>query len=521
VPTRPSDRRPTIRQLLLALNVFVLSVPLAAVFFLPVFDSYLIRQTERILIAEAGVIAEAWREHLLAELAIPPADSPRFRPPGQEQEPFAPVAAETDMAYAIQPPAPEPTRVRPPNDDPAWRAGAAVTPLLQRAQVFNLSGARMLDSAGCVVASSRGELGLCLDDLDEVKAALAGRYGVVVRQRISDEPTPPLNSIRRRGTLRVFSAVPVFLDGRVVGVVRLSRTAVSPLESIATHWGKLALVAFAVLVVTPAVTYLLSHAISSPVRALTRSADAIARGEPVEPFVPGRFAPRELGVLSAALERMTTQLRARARYLLEFTSNVTHELKTPITAIGGAVELLQDPDAAMSDEQRRRFLANVADDTVRMERLVQRLLQLARIENAKDEPREVDVRRFVESLVARYTAPLELDVEPNLPTLSIDPEHLEAALRNLIDNAVRHGAGKPVTVSAKRRDGRTVFAVRDRGPGIREAHRERIFERFFTTRREEGGTGLGLSIVSAVAEGRGGRVEVDSGPEGTEFRLIL
>jgi signal transduction histidine kinase len=491
------------------------------VFFLPVFDSYLIRQTERTLIVEGGVIAEAWRDHLLQELQIPPADSPRFRPPGQEQEPFTPILAETDMSYPVLPPAPEPTRTRPQNDDAAWRAGVALTPLLQRAQVFNLSGVRVLDAQGCVVASSRGELGACLDDLDEVKAALAGRYGVVVRRRISDEPTPPLNSIRRRGSFRVFSAVPVFLDGRVVGVVRLSRTAVSPLESIVTHWGKISLVLFVCLVATPLITYLLSHAISSPVRALTRSAEAIARGEPGEPFVPGPFAPRELRVLSASIERMTAQLRERARYVLEFASNVTHELKTPITAIGGAVELLQDPSESMSEEQRQRFLANVAEDTLRMERLVHRLLQLARIQNVRDEVEDIDLRRFLESLVARYDAPLQLEVAQDLPTLTMNRDHLEAALRNLIENAIRHGAGQPIVVSARRLDGRIAIAVRDRGPGIREAHRERIFERFFTTCREAGGTGLGLSIVQAVAETRGGRVEVDTGPEGTEFRLVL
>jgi signal transduction histidine kinase len=423
----------------------------------------------------------------------------------------------------VLPPAPAPTRTRPAGDDAWSRAGTALNPLLQRAQVFNLSGVRVLDPQGCVVASSRGELGACLDHLEEVQTALAGRYGVAVRQRISDEPVPPLNSIRRRGSFRVFSAVPVFLDGKVVGVVRLSRTAVSPLESLWTHWGKIALLLFVCLVVTPAITYLLSHAISSPVRMLTRSAEAIARGEPAEPFVPGALAPRELRVLSASVERMTAQLRERASYVLEFASNVTHELKTPITAIAGAVELLQDQAHPMSEEQRQRFLANVAEDARRMERLVHRLLQLARIQNVPDEVEQIDVRRFLEALVARYSgAPIRLEVAPELPPLSMNRDHLEAAVRNLIDNAIRHGAGKPIDVSASPSgEGRLAFAVRDRGPGIREAHRERIFDRFFTTCRDEGGTGLGLSIVKAVADTRGGRVELDTGPEGTELRLIL
>jgi signal transduction histidine kinase len=515
-------RAPTIRHVLLAVNAFVLSVPIVALFFLPVFDGYLIRQTERILIAEAGVVAEAWRGYLLEELDVAPEDSPRFRPPGLERDAFAPIAAQIDMDYPVLPPAPAPTRTRAAGDDPSSRAGAALNPLLQRAQVFNLSGVRVLDAQGCVVASSRSELGACLDHLEEVQAALAGRYGVVVRQRISDEPPPPLNSIRRRGSFRVFSALPVFLDGQVVGVVRLSRTAVSPLESLWTHWGKIALLLLVCLVVTPAITYLLSHAISSPVRTLTRRAEAIARGEPAEPFVPGPFAPRELRVLSASLERMTAQLRERASYVLEFASNVTHELKTPITAIAGAVELLQDQAHPMSEEQRQRFLANVAEDARRMERLVHRLLQLARIQNVPDEVEQIDVGDFLAALAARYEAPIHVELAPELPALSMNRDHLEAAVRNLIDNAIRHGGGKPIDVSARPGDGgRIAIGVRDRGPGIREAHRARIFDRFFTTCRDEGGTGLGLSIVKAVAETRGGRVELDTGPDGTELRLIL
>jgi signal transduction histidine kinase len=514
-------RGPTLRQLLLGVNVFILLVPVCAVFLLPVLDAYLIRQTERRLIGESVVVGEAWRSALLRELGHPEERVPAYRPPALADERYTPFTALTDMRYRVLPPAPPPERFVAIDDRPVDRAGDAIAALLLRAQVFNLSGVRVLDDSGCVVASSRGELGGCLDHLDEVRTALAGEYAAVVRQRLSDEPPPPLTSVRRRGGLRVFTATPVFMDGRVIGVVRMSRTAVSPLEALWTHRGKVALVLVLSLVVTPAVTYSLSHAISRPVRTLTARAEAIASGQEPDPFTPGRLAPREVRVLSAALDRMTDQLTQRARYISEFASNVSHELKTPITGIAGASELLQDEWEAMAPDQRKRFLDNIASDAERMERLVNRLLHLARIQASPEEAVPVDVSESLRRLAGRYGSSVELRLPPDLPTLTMNPEHLETAVRNLVDNAVRHGGGEPVSLGATRRDGRVVIEVRDRGPGISPANRDRILDRFFTTERDRGGTGLGLSIVQAVAETRGGSVEVESDSGGACFRLTL
>jgi signal transduction histidine kinase len=218
---------------------------------------------------------------------------------------------------------------------------------------------------------------------------------------------------------------------------------------------------------------------------------------------------------------MTDQLTDRARSVEEFARTASHELKTPITAIAGAAELLQDGVDSMSPEQRRRFLANIADDTRRMETLVQRLLYLARVQGDPEPAVSIDVTAFLRELIAGYREEIGLDVEAGLPRLEIAPSPLETAVRNLVENALRHGGGKEVVVKARRRGDRVEIAVRDAGPGISAANRARVFDRFFTTSRDAGGTGLGLSIVRAVAEARGGSVELDTGPEGTEFRLIL
>jgi signal transduction histidine kinase len=512
--------RPTVRQLLVGVSVFALVLPVAAVVFLRLFDVYLLRQTERHLIAESVLIGEAYRERLLAERGAPGA-VPGFRPAGREGEPYLPIEPVLEADYELLAPAPDPVRKRSDADTAEARAGRALMPLLARAQVFNLTGARVVGVDRCIVASTRNDLGDCLDELVEVRAALDGRYAAVARQRVSDEPTPQLASVRRRGGVRVFIANPIFEDGRVIGAVWMSRTAVSPLEML---WSNRDRIGFALLicaVLAPAVSLLFARAIARPLRRIERDALAVAHGRAREPFAPGPLAPREIVQLSLALDRMTSQLSDRARYIAEFAANVSHELKTPIAGILGAAELLRHDFAAMSPEQRDRFLANLTADAQRMERLVRRLLELARIQNAPEESRTISLAPFVAKLVAGYDAPIEVDLSLAPEELVMNPDHLDTALRNLLDNAVRHGAGKAIALSAAREGARVRFAVRDRGPGVSAANRPRVFERFFTTERERGGTGLGLAIVKAVADLRGGSVDLASGPDGTTVRLVV
>jgi signal transduction histidine kinase len=227
-------------------------------------------------------------------------------------------------------------------------------------------------------------------------------------------------------------------------------------------------------------------------------------------------------VMSDALDRMATQLTDRADYIADFAATVSHELKTPIAGIRGAAELLADEWERMSDVQRRRFLANIDADAARMERLVTRLLELARIQNEPAAAQEIALRPFLERVLARYENPdLQVSFDAAPPAIAMNPDHLESAVRNLVENALRHGAGAPVEVRVQGRGRRVQIAVRDRGTGIRDEIRGRIFERFFTTERDAGGTGLGLAIAQAVAEVRGGSLDFDTGPNGTEFRLVI
>lgn len=509
---------PGIVVLLLGANAFMLALPLLGLVVWRAYDLYLLRQTERQLITQSVVIAEAFREAWWAEQGRS-GDNPR--PPERAGDRYVAIEPMIDLDSEISPyedPAklPEATLV----DSPERRAGSRIEGLLKRAQIFNLSGVRVLDAQGCVVVSTGGQQSRCLGSLAEVQLALSGRYAATARHRRPPDPLPPLGDIRSRGSLQVFTALPIFSDGRVIGVVATTRTGLDALSSLWQIRRGLFVAALVGLAVTIAISALCARAIAGPMQSITRKANAIARGETAE-FVARGFTPKEIRALSQALDVMTKKLRAQADYVAEFATTVSHELKTPIAAIRGATELLQDWEG-MEPEQRARFLDNMLQDSERMERLVTRLLALAKIESAAALPTtRVSVEPFCRQLLARYGAEVRLELRAPPGELEIAEEHLASAITNLVDNAVRHGRGRPVRVELGSDGGRLVVVVEDEGTGISPANQKKVWDRFFTTERDRGGTGLGLSIVQAIVQARRGQVDFVSSPEGTRFRLVL
>jgi signal transduction histidine kinase len=514
-----------IRGLLLAVNAFALVMPLLAIVGLRVFDDQLIRRTEAQLIGQGVLIAETYREEWLRELQIPPEETPRYAPISAGEAQYFPIEPISRLGQGIRPPTAEPTQYAADRSGPSWRAGARMERVMRRAARMNLSSARVLDTQGCVVASSGSHLGACLASLPEVEAALAGRYASVLRHRHLETPPPPIESISRRGRVRVHIAIPVLADGEVIAVVRMARTAIDPAKALWFDRERLAVALGACALLTAALSLFLSHTIARPLRDITRAARSIARGEQSAPLDPPPLAATELREMSAALDQMTRQLSDRADYIAEFATHVSHELKTPITGIRGATELLEEEWDGMKPDERRRFLANIRGDAQRMERLVTRLLHLARIQSAPEYAEAIDPGAFLKDLCGSYGDAVTLRLDGLPSSISINPDHLESAVRNLVDNAIRHGAGQVVEVEAEtemRGDvARVIIHVRDRGPGISPSNQNRIFDRFFTTERDAGGTGLGLSIARAVAETRGGHLDFETGPDGTCFELVL
>ncbi len=218
-----------------------------------------------------------------------------------------------------------------------------------------------------------------------------------------------------------------------------------------------------------------------------------------------------------------TELRRLERVRQDFVANVSHEFKTPLTAIQGFAETLLG--GALEDEKNnRRFLEIIRDHASRLGRLTDDLLKLARIEAGKLDVQyqPVSVAELVEGCAAttlfkasQRNIALNLSYPPELPAVRGDAGLLREVLQNLLDNAVQYTSpGGRVDLSAATRDHEAVITVADTGIGIPLADQERIFERFYRVdaarSREVGGTGLGLSIAKHIVEAHGGRLWVES-----------
>ncbi len=219
----------------------------------------------------------------------------------------------------------------------------------------------------------------------------------------------------------------------------------------------------------------------------------------------------------------------------EFVANVSHELRTPLTAIRGYVETLED--GAIRDAAKGpAFLATIAKNTRQLTNLVDDLLEISRLEGRTALPRRVrvDVGRSVQNVVdllapaaRKKEQTLAADLPADLPAAEGDPDYLERAVANLVDNAVKYTPeGGTIRVAAARRDDGIVIEVRDTGLGIPPEDLPRIFERFYrvdkSRSREMGGTGLGLAIVKHIVQAHGGTVEAESAPgQGSCFRITL
>ena len=260
----------------------------------------------------------------------------------------------------------------------------------------------------------------------------------------------------------------------------------------------------------------------------------------------GSGRPRSFGLTLAPVEAAgasgvvlvlhdISELRRLERVRQDFVANVSHEFKTPLTAIQGFAETLLG--GALEDVQNsRRFLEIIRDHAGRLGRLTDDLLKLSQIEAGKLELdfRPVAVGDLIESCVetarlkaAQKQLTLEVDCPEALPAIRGDSNRLREVLQNLLDNAVQYTpAGGRLTVRAARADGQVVVSVNDTGIGIPKADQERIFERFYRVdaarSREVGGTGLGLSIARHLVEAHGGRITVESEVgRGSTFSVFL
>lgn len=277
-----------------------------------------------------------------------------------------------------------------------------------------------------------------------------------------------------------------------------------------------------------------TYSISRPLRRIMAAAREMGRGNYGARVDVSGYA--ETARLAESFNRMAEQIQQSNQVLRDFLGNVSHDLRTPLTMITGFSQALLDGTAKKKEAESTA--AVIHDEAVRMQHLVDDLLQLTRLESGLQrlDRHPTEVRSFVQASINRVVRARGHDgmagvinkVGPDVPLVDIDPEKLERVLGNLLDNALQHtGEGGKVSVSAKQNaPGWVEVSVSDTGVGIPVEDIPRVFERFYradkSRERTEGHSGLGLAIVREIVEAHGGSVRVESTPgNGATFSFTV
>jgi signal transduction histidine kinase len=501
-----------LRTILLLTFVFVAALPGVGAVFLRVYENTLVRQTEAELIAQGAALTA------VAEASWPGAApaAPRRLTPAD----FRPEPPQIDLnATPILPERPAPQRSAAPAADAA-AAAARIAPVAIATARTTLASILLLDARGTVVNGrfARGNLGA----LPEVQAALAGRPTTVLRRNADYRRVYPIEWLSRAADLRIHHARPVMANGRPVAVLLLSRTPQALFSGIYEDLGKIAFGVIAIFATLVVLSGLLSRGIARPIEELSGATRGLAEGTHSELPDPPTTAAIEIQALYRDFALMAEAIDRRSRYLKDFAHAVSHEFKTPLAGIRGAIELLQDHE--MAQVERDRFLANIAADAERLSQLVTRLLELARADMARPTG---DVLPAPAVLLKRLAAGLErrelaiaVDAADDLPAVAVPESTIAASLATLVENSAQAGA-RAVTVRAEVEDRALLVEIADDGPGVPEADRERLFEPFFTSRRATGGSGLGLPILRSLLEASRGEIALLPSQSGARFLLRL
>ncbi|MBU2980507.1 HAMP domain-containing protein [Lentibacter algarum] len=311
-------------------------------------------------------------------------------------------------------------------------------------------------------------------------------------RRVTQKWRPPL-ALVIGGTLAAVLCLPLL----GVGYFRLAGNVLG--------WGETSwLIGWMAVWATAVLGYLLWRLVLRPVYALTAHANAVKDGQHNAPLPP-HFGTPEFSTLAHAVDDMATALQNREAGIRAYSDHVTHELKSPLTSITAAAELLE---ADMSEADRSELIGSIRTSSARMQELLNSLRKLAtaRVPYGRG---PTQLSSALSGLSDSLEVRLQQDAE-----LPIDQAALRVVLEQLARNASEHGATELLLHADP-----ATLKVSDNGPGIAEGDRTRVFDPFFTTRRETGGTGMGLSIVKAMLEANNAEIVLLPSPQGTAFRV--
>jgi two-component system sensor histidine kinase CreC len=367
------------------------------------------------------------------------------------------------------------------------------------------------DSLGLVIFDSDGgrDEGKDYSRWRDVYMTLHGSYGARATRVNPDKAS----------SSELFVAAPIYAGGRIAGVLTVSKPSRSVDLYLQAATPKIiaagAVAAVAVMLIGLVISSLILH----PVQRLTDYARDVRDGKPA--LLPS-LGRSEIGELGRAFDEMREALEGK-KYVEQYVHTLTHELKSPISSVKGAAELLQED---MPPERRAAFLANIRSESDRMQQLVERMLDLSALESRRrlEGSELVDVaalaaeaRQRMDGALARKDLALDIDAPPGL-TVKGEKFLLQQAILNLLDNAAAFSPrGGHIRVTVAGGGGRVTVKIADEGPGLPGYARERVFEKFYSLQRPDTGrksSGLGLAIVLEISRLHRGEIRLDNRPEG-------
>ena len=388
------------------------------------------------------------------------------------------------------------------------------------AQIFSVTKTRVemrayvTDRAGRVVFDSTGQhVGEDFSQWRDVSRALKGDYGARTTPDVANDPDSSV----------MYVGAPIRWtqggNGDIIGAVTVGKPVqsfgqfVSAAREKTLYVGLVSVLAVLMLVVMVSVWL---------VRPFGLIADYVRYVRAQRRFSLPRLGRRALGVIGAAYDEMRDALAGR-NYVADYVQTLTHEVKSPLSAIRGAAELLQEP---MPEEQRQRFLTNIQRETRRIQEMVDRMMELTALETRRvlERVEPVALKPLLEELVsdtqgtaAQRRIHIALDA-PQDATVEGDTFLLRRAVSNLLDNALDFSPDNSTVQLSLAVQRRSVHVtVHDQGPGIPDYAQDKVFEKFYSLARPHSrkkSTGLGLSFVKEIASLHHGRIELDNRPEG-------
>ena len=392
-----------------------------------------------------------------------------------------------------------------------WFENTAARPVA--AQIYGLTKTGvdvrvyMTDKYGVVIFDSAGRenIGLDYSVWRDVYLTLNGEYGA---RSSLDDPTDPKSSV-------LYVAAPILIDGEIAGSLTVAKPTTNInafLVSARPQITKIAAIAvfFALLL-----SFLVSVWITRPIGRLTRYAGAVSRGRRV-PYPA--LDNSEIGDMGKSFLKMQEALEGK-KYVEQYVENLTHEIKSPLSAIRGAAELLEED---MPPAQQQRFLSNIRNEAGRIQEIVERMLALTAIESRRElsEKEIIAVSSLVKTVVeskrpvlSQKNIALTCHI-PEKTSITGDGFLLFQALSNLLQNAIDFAPeNSAIAVRAQTDEKFLRLVVTDNGGGIPDYAEHRIFDKFFSLQRPDTGkksTGLGLNFVKEVASLHQGAVKLEN-----------